>query len=73
MTTELLDCKGLKCPQPVLKIALLARKIAPSTTLEVLADCPEFPHDVKKWCQKAGKVLLFCNNTGSSFTAQIQF
>ena len=48
MATEVLDCNGMKCPQPVLKVAIQARKIAPGTTLEVLADCSAFPK-VSKW------------------------
>ncbi len=74
MATETLDAMGLKCPQPVLKVAILARKIAAGTLLEVLADCSAFPDDVKKWCQKNGKVLVACNDTGGGkFKAQIQF
>ena len=54
--TETLDCKGLKCPQPVLKIAIKARSLDKGTTLEVQADCTTFADDVKKWCQDAGYV-----------------
>ncbi len=74
MATESLDCLGMKCPQPVLKIAILARKIEAGAMLEVLADCIEFPDDVKKWCATQGKVLIACNDTGGGkFKAQIQF
>ena len=74
MGTEVLDCNGMKCPQPVLKMAIVSRKIAPGTTLEVLADCPQFPSDIKKWCDKQGKVLIACNDLGGGkFRAQVQF
>ena len=51
---EVLDCKGFKCPKPVLKLAIKANSIAPGTTLEVHADCSSFPTDVKKWCDSSG-------------------
>jgi TusA-related sulfurtransferase len=50
----------------------MARKIEAGTVLEVQADCPEFPNDLKKWCSKQGKVLLSCNEAGGCFTAQVQ-
>jgi len=71
---EILNAKGLKCPQPVLKLAIKANSIAPGTTLEVHADCPSFPDDVKKWCEDSGKVLVNCvDHGGGSFIATIQF
>jgi tRNA 2-thiouridine synthesizing protein A len=74
MATQVLDCYGMKCPQPVLKMAIVSRKIAAGTILEVLADCPQFPGDIKKWCDKQGKALLSCNDTGGGkFKAQVQF
>lgn len=55
---ELLDCLGLRCPQPVLKIAIKAARMSAGDTLEVLADCPTFRQDVEKWCNDMGKVLV---------------
>ncbi|MBU1700547.1 MAG: sulfurtransferase TusA family protein [Candidatus Eisenbacteria bacterium] len=74
MATEMLNCFGMKCPQPVLKMAIVSRKLAPGTVLEISADCPEFPVDIKKWCEKQGKVLIACNALGGGqFKAQVQF
>ena len=73
MATEKMDCKGLSCPQPVLKLAAKSPTIAPGTTLEVEADCATFPADVRKWCDRSGKVLISCTTCGSIHTAQIQF
>ncbi|MEW5816857.1 MAG: sulfurtransferase TusA family protein [Spirochaetota bacterium] len=70
---EILDCKGLKCPQPVLKLSIKARSITPGTTVEVHADCPSFPEDIKKWCDKSGKVLISCVDRGGYQVATIQF
>ena len=73
MNSETLDCRGMKCPQPVLKVAILARNLAPGTLLEVQADCATFPEDIRKWCDKLGKVLVNCTNSGGTHHAQIQF
>jgi tRNA 2-thiouridine synthesizing protein A len=73
MATIVLDCKGMKCPQPVLKVAIKATSIPPGTVLEVHADCPSFPDDVTKWCGNSGKVLVGIVDKGSFRTATIQF
>lgn len=68
-----MDLKGLKCPQPVLKVAIKASSIPAGTTVEVLADCSTFPDDIKKWCQDSGRVLISCVDHAGVFTATIQF
>jgi len=74
MAVHKLDTLGLKCPQPVLKIAVEAPKLQAGDVLEVLADCPSFQRDVEAWCKKTGKTLLFCRDEGGGkFNAQIQF
>lgn len=70
---EILDCKGLKCPQPVLKVAIKARSIAAGSTLEVHADCPSFESDISKWCADSGRVLVSVVDRGSFRAAMIQF
>ena len=74
MAVKTLDVLGLKCPQPVLKVAALAKEIPSGETLEVLADCESFPKDIDAWCSKMKKTLLFCvDEGGGKFKAQIQF
>ena len=69
---DVLDCRGLKCPQPVLKAAIKANSMSAGSTLEVKADCPSFPDDVTKWCAGAGKVLVSIVDQGDHKTATIQ-
>lgn len=74
MATQTLDTLGLKCPQPILKIAIIAKQLQQGDMLEVFADCPSFPADIKAWCERTGKVLLFCSTDGEGkHSAQIQF
>jgi len=71
---QTLDTLGLKCPQPILKVAVMAKKLQKGDILEVLADCESFPKDIKAWCEKTGKTLLFCiDEGGGKHKAQIQF
>ncbi|MFH1423302.1 MAG: sulfurtransferase TusA family protein [Planctomycetota bacterium] len=73
MATVRLDTLGLKCPQPVLKIAATAPKMKPGDVLEIIGDCPTFAEDIKKWCDKLQKILISCVEQNGKFTAQIQF
>jgi len=74
MALHTMDVLGLKCPQPVLKLATMAKEIPAGDTVEVLADCASFPKDVETWCNKTNKTLLFCvDEGGGKHKAQIQF
>jgi len=69
-----LDAKGLKCPQPVLKIAAKMPDVNAGDVLEVSADCPTFEEDVRKWCDRMKKTLLaVTREQGNAKTARIQF
>ncbi len=74
MATEILDTLGLKCPQPVLKIASKTPDMKPGDILEVVGDCPTFEKDIRVWCQRLNKTLLFIKSEGNgSMRCQIQF
>jgi TusA-related sulfurtransferase len=74
MANVTLDCLGLKCPQPVLKMAAKSAEMKPGDVLEVTADCSTFAQDVKMWCERSKKTLMFCRDEGGGkFRAQIQF
>lgn len=53
-----LDASGLKCPQPVLKIAVISPDMRPGQMLEVIGDCPTFESDVRTWCERLKKTLV---------------
>ena len=74
MAVKVLDTLGLKCPQPVLKIAVQAPDMRPGDVLEVLGDCPTFEKDVRIWCERVQKVLLSTKDKGGDIKRiQIQF
>jgi tRNA 2-thiouridine synthesizing protein A len=74
MATVKMDLKGLRCPQPILKITAKSVDMQPGDVLEAEANCPTFENDVKTWCEKLGKALLFIQKVGAgTFRCQIQF
>lgn len=73
MTTHTLDARGIRCPQPILKITTTMPSIATGDVLEVIADCSTFEADVRKWCERMDKTLLAISRDGDVVTAQIQF
>ena len=73
MATQPLDARGLKCPQPTLKVAAMAMKIPKGDVLEVVADCPTFETDIRDWCTRSKKILLWIKDDGAAKRAQVQF
>jgi tRNA 2-thiouridine synthesizing protein A len=68
-----LDTLGLKCPQPILKIAAKITELENGDILEVISDCPNFPADVKKFCERLQKPLLYIGKNGDGkMKCQIQ-
>jgi tRNA 2-thiouridine synthesizing protein A len=64
MAQQTLDATGLKCPQPTLRITVHAVRMQPGDILEVVADCPTFEKDVRDWCTRSKKVLLWVRDEG---------
>jgi tRNA 2-thiouridine synthesizing protein A len=73
MAEQLIDARGLRCPQPVLKIAAKMPEMQDGDVLVVQADCSTFEDDVRKWCDRMKKTLLAVNTDGDAKTARIQF
>ena len=73
MTKKTLDTKGMRCPQPVLKVAALMPHMKAGYILEVIGDCETFEEDLRKWCTRMQKTLLAVNTDGSATVIQIQF
>ncbi|MES0350491.1 MAG: sulfurtransferase TusA family protein [Desulfobacteria bacterium] len=71
MAVKVVDALGLKCPQPVLKMAVEAPDMQVGDVMEVLGDCPTFEKDVRIWCERLGKVLLSVQD-GDGVTKRIQ-
>ena len=65
MATVSLDARGLKCPQPQLKMTIQVTKMKPGDVIEVMADCDTFEQDVRKWCERNKRTLLWMKDVGN--------
>ncbi len=55
----LIDCRGLQCPAPILRLSEVARKHKDSgSTLTVVATDVDFPVDLEAWCRTTKSSLV---------------
>jgi tRNA 2-thiouridine synthesizing protein A len=55
---EKLDCYGLLCPMPIIKIAEKIKEIRPGQVLEVIATDEGIRSDLPAWCKRTGHEFL---------------
>lgn len=53
-----LDCKGLRCPMPIVRVGLAMRQLAAGEQLTVEATDPAFQPDISAWARKTGHRLV---------------
>ena len=51
----LLDCRGLRCPLPVIRLANAITDVAVGGVVAVMADDPATRADVPAWCRMRGQ------------------
>ena len=49
-----LDCRGLRCPLPVIELARRVSEVALGEVVAVVATDPAARHDVPAWCRMRG-------------------
>lgn len=69
---ERLDCRGARCPEPILKLSRLARTASPGTTIEIVADDGAFPLDLESWCRSSGAVVESIDTVGTEHRASVR-
>ena len=53
-----IDCIGLFCPLPIVKIREAIRTLAVGEVIEMVADDPASEADMKSWARRTGHELL---------------
>lgn len=53
-----LDCKGLNCPMPIVKISRAIKTMQVGDRLKVQASDPSFKADVEAWAKRLGHTLV---------------
>jgi len=67
-----LDCGGLSCPVPIVRISRAMKELASGDTLTVTASDPSFQADVEAWVRKMGHYLDSFTETDGTQTAVIR-
>jgi len=67
-----LDCSGLSCPMPILKLAKEMKKIGVGQVLELFATDPGSKGDVPAWCEKTGNEVLETAEESGTFKYYIR-
>jgi tRNA 2-thiouridine synthesizing protein A len=53
-----LDCRGMLCPLPVIKLAQAFPNLQVGDTITVLADDPAAATDIPAWCRMRAQELV---------------
>jgi TusA-related sulfurtransferase len=65
------DARGQPCPLPILALARAVRNVEPGTHVEVLANDPAFPADLRAWCEARGATLHSLTDDQDGWRAQV--
>jgi tRNA 2-thiouridine synthesizing protein A len=55
---QTLNCEGLNCPMPIVKIAKTIKTMSSGETLEVTATDPAFQADLNAWSKKTKNPII---------------
>jgi tRNA 2-thiouridine synthesizing protein A len=53
-----LDCRGMKCPRPIIEVARRISEVNVGSVLQLLADDPAAGPDLAAWCRMRGQTLV---------------
>ena len=66
------DCKGLSCPMPILRLTKEIKSLESGQVLELLGTDPGSRKDIPGWCEKTGNELLGNDEDGGVFKFYIK-
>lgn len=67
-----LDCNGLQCPGPIMKVFETMKEMGDGETLEVTASDPGFVKDIGAWCRRTGNTLIVSERRGMDYVALVR-
>lgn len=68
----ILDCRGLKCPLPIVELALAIKQLEAGQSIRIEATDPAFLPDLRAWIEVSGNVLEQIEDEGEIKRAQIR-
>jgi len=72
MTEHELDTRGALCPQPIIDLGKLMRRIEVGDLVHVRNDDAAFPYDLRAWCDGTGHELLSLASEGREHRATLR-
>lgn len=67
-----LDCCGMQCPGPIMRVYETMQDLKQGDTLEVTASDPGFVRDIDAWCRRTGNTLVSSGQQGTDFAAKVR-
>jgi len=67
-----LDCMGLQCPGPIVKLNEALASLSAGDMLEIKASDPGFPRDLNTWCRAQGHEFVESRNIPGGILARIR-
>ncbi|KAB1911756.1 sulfurtransferase TusA family protein [Micromonospora sp. AMSO31t] len=61
---EVLDCRGQRCPLPVINLARRLPELPVGAVIRVLADDPAAAVDIPAWCRMRGQEFVAAHPDG---------
>lgn len=72
MTDDTLDCTGLMCPMPIVKLAKKMKQMESGQVLELVADDVGSKEDVPAWCKRTNNELVDQKEEGGKFVYYVK-
>ena len=67
-----LDCSGMQCPGPIMKVFQTMQTMKPGEVMEVSASDPGFARDIGAWARRTGNTLLSNEKQGDDYVAMVR-
>lgn len=67
-----LDCSGMQCPGPIMKVFETMKDMRDGEVMEVSASDPGFSRDIGAWCRRTGNTILVSEKRGNDYVALVK-
>lgn len=69
---QTLDCMGLYCPMPIVKIAEKIKELKTGEVIELVADDKGIKKDMPAWCEATGHEYLGMEEDGGEIKVYVK-
>ncbi|MPM64507.1 Coenzyme A disulfide reductase [bioreactor metagenome] len=67
-----LDCSGMQCPGPIMKVFETMKELNDDDVMEVSASDPGFVRDIGAWCRRTGNTFVGSERRGKDYVAFVK-